>query len=76
MPKAETQKNDTGVLSMISVRATSQLIANCSATNELGTVYVSRKIEACEFYFHIVRFPLRKHIHLDIHNSLMSVNGH
>ncbi|RXN23887.1 cell surface glyco MUC18-like isoform X1 [Labeo rohita] len=46
VPKAETQKNDTGVLSMISVRATSQLIANCSATNELGTVYVSRKIEA------------------------------
>ncbi|KAI2656241.1 Cell surface glycoprotein MUC18 [Labeo rohita] len=35
VPKAETQKNDTGVLSMISVRATSQLIANCSATNEL-----------------------------------------
>ncbi|KAK2881087.1 hypothetical protein QQF64_008574 [Cirrhinus molitorella] len=44
--EAENQKIDTGVFSMISVRATSQLTASCSAANELGTVNVSHKIEA------------------------------
>ncbi|XP_073674368.1 melanoma cell adhesion molecule b isoform X2 [Garra rufa] len=44
--EAENQKTDTGVVSMISVKAMTQLTANCSATNEFGTVNVSRKIEA------------------------------
>ncbi|XP_058600465.1 melanoma cell adhesion molecule b isoform X1 [Onychostoma macrolepis] len=46
VPEAENQKTDTGILSMISVRATSELTAKCSAANELGTEDVSRKIEA------------------------------
>ncbi|XP_016149480.1 cell surface glycoprotein MUC18-like isoform X1 [Sinocyclocheilus grahami] len=46
VPEVENQKTDTGVLSMISVRAVSKLTANCSAANEFGTVNVSRKIEA------------------------------
>uniref|UniRef100_A0A672QI26 Cell surface glycoprotein MUC18-like n=1 Tax=Sinocyclocheilus grahami TaxID=75366 RepID=A0A672QI26_SINGR len=48
VPEVENQKTDTGVLSMISVRAVSKLTANCSAANEFGTVNVSRKIEACD----------------------------
>uniref|UniRef100_A0A8C1CC37 Melanoma cell adhesion molecule b n=1 Tax=Cyprinus carpio carpio TaxID=630221 RepID=A0A8C1CC37_CYPCA len=46
VPEVESQKTDTGVLSMISVRATSKLTVNCSAANEFGTVNVSHKIEA------------------------------
>ncbi|XP_016335341.1 cell surface glycoprotein MUC18 isoform X3 [Sinocyclocheilus anshuiensis] len=46
VPEAENQKTDTGILSMISVRAMSELTAKCSAANELGTEDVSRKIEA------------------------------
>uniref|UniRef100_A0A8C1TZ16 Melanoma cell adhesion molecule b n=1 Tax=Cyprinus carpio TaxID=7962 RepID=A0A8C1TZ16_CYPCA len=48
VPEVESQKTDTGVLSMISVRATSKLTVNCSAANEFGTVNVSHKIEACD----------------------------
>lgn len=51
MPEAENQMTDTGVISMISVRAMSELTAKCSAANELGTEEVSRKIQACEFSF-------------------------
>ncbi len=51
MSEAENQRTDTGILSMISVTATSELTAKCSAANELGTEDVSRKIEACEFSF-------------------------
>lgn len=47
----ENQTMDTSVLSMISVKTTSDLIANCSAYNEFGTVGVSHTIEACEFQF-------------------------
>lgn len=46
VPEAENQRTHTGILSMISVRATSELTAKCSAANELGTEDASRKIEA------------------------------
>ncbi|XP_018972115.1 cell surface glycoprotein MUC18-like isoform X1 [Cyprinus carpio] len=46
VPEAENQMTDTGVISMISVRAMSELTAKCSAANELGTEEVSRKIQA------------------------------
>ncbi|XP_051520759.1 melanoma cell adhesion molecule b isoform X2 [Myxocyprinus asiaticus] len=46
IPVAEDHETTTGVLSMISVKATSELIANCSASNEFGTISVSRNIEA------------------------------
>ncbi|XP_051962918.1 cell surface glycoprotein MUC18-like [Xyrauchen texanus] len=46
IPIAEDHETKTGVLSMISVKVTSELIANCSASNEFGTISVSRNIEA------------------------------
>ncbi|XP_056119352.1 melanoma cell adhesion molecule b [Rhinichthys klamathensis goyatoka] len=42
----ETQSTDTGVLSMISVKATSALTANCRADNEIGTDTGSLSIDA------------------------------
>ncbi|KAK7156411.1 hypothetical protein R3I94_006465 [Phoxinus phoxinus] len=42
----ETQSTDTGVVSMISVKATSALTANCTADNEIGTDEDSLSIDA------------------------------
>lgn len=42
----ETQSIDTGALSIISVKATSALTANCRADNEMGTDDVSLSIKA------------------------------
>ncbi|XP_059370422.1 melanoma cell adhesion molecule b isoform X2 [Carassius carassius] len=46
VPEAENQMTDTGIVSMISLRAMSELTAKCSAANELGTEDVTRKIKA------------------------------
>ncbi|XP_056329633.1 melanoma cell adhesion molecule b isoform X2 [Danio aesculapii] len=46
VPKIVNQKMDNSVHSLISVKATSELIANCSATNELGTDDASQSITA------------------------------
>ncbi|XP_067306811.1 melanoma cell adhesion molecule b [Pseudorasbora parva] len=42
----ESQVTNTGVISTISVKATSELTANCTADNEFGTGAASRSIEA------------------------------
>ncbi|XP_051535845.1 cell surface glycoprotein MUC18-like isoform X2 [Myxocyprinus asiaticus] len=42
----EDHETTSGVVSMITVNATSELIANCNASNEFGTTSVSRNIEA------------------------------
>lgn len=51
MAKVENQNTDTGVVSIISVKATSELKANCRAYNEFGEVDASHIIKACEFLF-------------------------
>lgn len=51
VPKIENQKMDNSVHSLISVKATSELIANCSATNELGTDVASQSIKAGKCLF-------------------------
>ncbi|XP_043115828.1 melanoma cell adhesion molecule b isoform X2 [Puntigrus tetrazona] len=45
-PEAVSLKTDTGIFSIISVKAMSELTAKCTASNELGTEEVSRNIAA------------------------------